>query len=59
MTNYEKIKSMSMEEMAAFIDTIDKHCQCCAHNRNIDGVCHVSLDTCESGVSKWLESEAE
>lgn len=58
MNNYEKIKSMSLEEMAAFIDLIDKDCQCCASNRTSNGICRAS-GTCESGVSKWLKSEAE
>ena len=53
MTNYERIKAMSVEEMAEFLDdAIDKECFCCVYKHkncyNID---------CKTGYTEWLESE--
>lgn len=61
MTNFEKIKHMSVEEMAEFIcdasntDACDRceYCEICDDiDPNID-------NACEIGVKLWLESEAE
>ena len=54
MTNYKKIKNMSVKEMADFIDRNDC-CDCCAYR--VDG-CRALID-CPEGIKKWLESEAE
>ena len=55
MTNYEKIKAMSVEEMAVFMTTASD-CKNCAYNKKckVDGTfnCHI-------GTIEWLESEAE
>ena len=55
MTNYEKIKAMSVKEMAEFLDF---NCQCiiCIHKDEckVDG----TFD-CTEGTKKWLEKEAE
>ena len=52
MTNYEKIKGMSIDEMAALLGKDEcAFCVCLLE----PGDC--SLD-CEEGVKKWLESEA-
>ena len=56
MTNYEKIKNMSIEEMAEFIDSPTVDCERCAYYKN--GKC-LSDDDCKVGIQKWLESEAE
>lgn len=52
MTNYEKIKAMSIEEMAKDISEIT--CNYCAENKKAccDGLC-------EKHVGEWLVSEAE
>lgn len=58
MTNYERIKAMSVEEMAHKL--IVKDCQqYCAFTKN--GRCASYDDDipCENGVIKWLNSEAE
>jgi len=47
MTNYEKIKQMSIDEMAEFIGECD-YC-------NNDLECNGNCDEC---CKKWLESEA-
>lgn len=53
MTNYEKIKSMSVDEMAGFLKTISD----CEYN-----LCNeCPLEGCASvkGIAKWLESESD
>ena len=51
MTNYEKIKAMSVDEMVDFINKTNA-CEKCAHNNCCDG-------ECRSGIREWLESEVE
>lgn len=48
MTNYEKIKNMSVEEMANFINKIGAYCF-------YDSECV----SCISIIVKWLNSEVE
>ena len=68
MTNYERIKNMSVEEMAEVISKIDFYirpphnslCQmCCAYTKN--GRCNKFVDDgrggCTDGIKQWLESE--
>lgn len=50
MTNYEKIKAMSIEEMADFLESIQS-CSRCRRNGND---CFPSWN-----AMKWFESEAE
>lgn len=52
MTNYEKIKAMSVEEMAHFILTI-----CTDEGRCY--FCDVCNSDCVGNVKKYLESEVE
>ena len=54
MTNYEKIKAMSIEEMAEMFaeKILPKACQGC--QINCDG-----YDTCEVACYKWLLSEED
>lgn len=55
MTNFEKIKQMSVEDMADFFARM-KYCRCCpikAFCLNTDGI------GCRNVFRKWLESEAE
>ena len=51
MTNYEKIKNMSVEEMAEFFKG---ECNFCA----LHGKCR-DFNSCHEGHKQWLESEAE
>lgn len=53
MTNGDKIRSMSDEELAEFIDS---HVPCfefcmCDH--------YICKEKCKEGIEKWLKSEAE
>ena len=51
MTNYERIKSMSIEEMARMLCD-STSCDECEVNDMCDGA-----DTSRNGFTKWLESE--
>ena len=65
MTNYEKIKSMSIEEMATAIynGISSDPCDYCAfYAGNINGSCNAHYCNTMSNteiIAKWLESEAE
>ncbi len=52
MTNYEKIKSMSIDEMANLLEATCEFCVCFKEPRKC-------TPRCKEGVKKWLESEAE
>lgn len=54
MTNYERIKQMSVDEMAYFIsEKLQGHC-------TFSCPCDCSLNmSCEKAHKQWLESEAE
>lgn len=63
-TNYERIKAMSIEEMAKFICGIqDSPCHCCGYSaaynkyRTEDCKGGYSEENCLQGVIKMLESE--
>lgn len=53
MTNYEKIKNMTIDEMADMICNQQTGCGCCRHY--IDCVQSRNMGL---GIKKWLESEA-
>lgn len=54
MTNYERIKAMSVEEMAEIIY------DCCQHCIYQDKECYNNEDMrCSDGNLKWLNSEVE
>ena len=53
MNNFEKIKSMTIDEMALLLCD---DCHCCAYYD--DGDC-LKLSHCLEGVKQWLESEEE
>lgn len=53
-TNYERIKSMSVEEITKFLDVFSVNsCDFCG---NWTKGCHFE---CEQRIKQWLESEAE
>lgn len=56
MTNFEKIKKMSIDEMSEFFGERGC-CECCIYDNNF--ICTPQNSCCEGGVRKWLESEAE
>ena len=52
MTNYDRIRNMSVEELASFINERSP-CSCCKkHNEQ---TCHNIF--CKQGIKQWLESE--
>lgn len=57
MTNYERIKAMSVEEIAEYILLSEpSYCHFCVylgHNHEETGY------DCREGIQKWLESEVE
>ena len=55
MTNYEKIKNMSIEEMEIECQK-HKMCDSCKYHKAVG---RYSLDICELQIKEWLESEAE
>lgn len=65
MTNFEKIKSMSIEEMADFLSNIDTNIytdiheeelifSCCLGNNN-----DIEIRDTYGDIKRWLESEVE
>lgn len=55
MTNFEKIKAMSVEEMAEWIDeTIATRCDACPAEK----ICTIE-QSCVGTIIKWLEKGAE
>ena len=52
MKNIEKIRNMSAEELAKFLE--NSRC-CCAYN----GTDRCDNRSCEQGIAEWLEQEAE
>ena len=59
MTNLDRIKSMTVDEMAEFLDTIGRDCtKVCAH-MNKHKCSGLFPGICKVGIKKWLEQEAE
>lgn len=57
ITNFERIKNMSVEDMAYFLNGFFSTCELCAHNTNNGGV--GCTGGCIDGKTRWLESEAK
>jgi hypothetical protein len=58
MTNYERIRNMSVEELAEAIKSAVEDCEKhCAFTKN--GKCNSfgDADVCAKGIELWLESE--
>lgn len=58
MTNFEKIKNMSIEEIADKLNGLISSCECCP----IQKFCDKDIEHyvgCMSMLEKWLKSEAE
>lgn len=52
MTNYERIKAMSVDEMAEMLSEVTDCYWCRAKVRNCEGHCH-------EFIRRWLESEVD
>ena len=60
MTNYEKIKSMAVEEMAKAICDMSINCQkYCVFVKNSECDNYGDCEVCEKGIEMWLEREAQ
>lgn len=61
MNNYERIKSMSIEEMAEFLSQQSSACQgiCEYCNEITQSYCNWGDDANVFGIKRWLESEGE
>ena len=62
MTNYERIKDMSKEEMAEFLANARFSCEYGCNAQNIWYKQHGErpcCEHCEQAIAEWLESEAE
>ena len=59
MNNYEKIKAMSIEEMAKFIPIAGDYCEVC--NFRCSPLCTEETEDmdCTRTIKKWLEAESE
>ena len=55
MTNYEKIKAMSVEEMADWINRTATDCDSCPEIK----YCIPNHGTCQATIQDFLESEVE
>ncbi|MBR5216226.1 MAG: hypothetical protein IKV80_08410 [Bacteroidales bacterium] len=61
MTNYERIKEMTVEEMAEAIETLQDlriECFMCLANDIYGKLCD-NFTTCVDGIKAWLESEVK
>lgn len=59
MTNYERTKSMSIDEMADYFNEIFD-CRNCPINELYDMfLCEGNGNVCTKYIKQWLESEAE
>lgn len=56
MNNFEKIKQMTVEEMAEWLDKVSEECSDMC-NFNFD-TCRLDSD-CRANIKQWLLSEVE
>lgn len=52
MTNLDRIRGMTLDELAALLES--KACKCCAYRARQCG-----YKSCKDGIKAWLEQEAE
>ena len=55
-TNYDRIKAMSVKELAEFLNKRIR-CETCAYGNN--GICYSPKRKCLNGVLDWLKSEVK
>ena len=58
MTNYERVKAMSLEDMAAFVEAAGRNTchKICVYRQGGE---NCKKMPCETGIKHWLESESE
>lgn len=54
MNNYEKIKTMTLDEMASFLD--ESPCLHCIDYKNNGKYC---IRKCKQRIKQWLQQESE
>ena len=59
MNNYERIKAMSIEEMAKFLPIIGDYCEVCLFKNSSLCTETTSDMDCTRTIKHWLESEVE
>lgn len=59
MTNFEKIKNMSVEELADTMNVIITNCYKCPIWKFCEKNNYRDCRTCRATCKKWLESEVE
>lgn len=59
LSNYDRIRNMSIDEMAEIISKNDKCERFCAFTKNGKCDSYGDAETCPLGVKLWLESEVE
>lgn len=57
MTNADRIRSMSDEELSEFINTTMTVCDCCVYDGNC--VEYANIMKCRKGVLEWLQKPME
>jgi len=55
MTNYERVISMNIIEMAKFLARVDL-CERCIHKED-EAKCFSDNTVCSEGIVKWLEQK--
>lgn len=63
MNNYERIKNMSIDEMAEF-SSVFQRCSFCIVSKKYKNMTKVNMEecrklSCKEGCKKWLEAESE
>lgn len=63
MNNFQKIKAMSIDEMAEF-SSVFQRCSFCVLSLKENGQVYCDLEqcrkiACKDGIKQWLESESE
>jgi hypothetical protein len=56
-TNADRIRAMSDENLAEWINDTGVICNLCAYQKECDAPC--SRETCIEGIAKWLQQPAE
>lgn len=59
MTNYERIKAMSVEEMADFLGTRQLSCMKICKRVDTCNQYNFCYPSCCEGIKEWLESEVQ
>ena len=59
MRNIDKIKAMSIEEMAELFFDITFNDFCCNKGCTAPLNCKGGMDECTNGIKQWFESEVE